>query len=33
MSGHTVLVRVDGDGVHGELMSGPEYTDRDFLDS
>jgi hypothetical protein len=31
MSGHSVLVGEDGDGVHRELMSCPEYTDSNFL--
>lgn len=28
---HAIFVRVDGDGVHRELMRSSEYTDRDFL--
>lgn len=31
MSGHPILVRVDRDGMHRELMGSPEHSDRDFL--
>jgi hypothetical protein len=31
MGRHAILVRVDRDGVHDELMGRPEHADRDFL--
>ncbi len=31
MSGEPVLIRVDGDGGHGELMGRSEDSDGDFL--
>ena len=31
MSGETILVGIDGDGVHRKLVRGTEDTDSDFL--
>lgn len=31
MRRHPILVGIDGDGMHGELMGRTEYADRDFL--
>jgi hypothetical protein len=33
MSAHTVLKRIDRDGMHRKLVRRPEYTDRNFLRS
>jgi hypothetical protein len=31
--GHAVFQREDGDTVHGQLVGGTEYSDRDFLEA
>jgi hypothetical protein len=31
--GHAILHREDGNGVHGQFVSGTEDSDRDFLDN